>query len=217
MIHFDYSYACSFDNSCITMSQALGRPPPLSGEAVCKLICKHFNFKKVAENSVKSFPSYDDRNYYLCGEPWNADGSEFVLKLNNPSHASYQVVKGINNVLLHLNSCGFNFSLPCPLLNSAGLNILELSAAELAEGDTSLSMSSWNPDPSMRYPVRVLSFIPGDLFDNAEKKFLTPTLMYEAGVTFATIDKELKVRVSLVSRVSFRFFLIKGDPPPPRQ
>lgn len=186
------------------MSQALGRPPHLSAKAVCKLVCKRFNFKKVTENSIKSFPSYEDRNYYLCGEPLNtAAGSEFVLKLNNPGHSSLQVVKGLNNLLLHLNSCGFKFSVPCPLLNSASLHLLELSAAELAEGDissSSESMSLQNPangstvvDSSMRYPVRVLSFIPGDLFDNVEKKHLTPALLYEAGVTLATIDKELKV------------------------
>lgn len=201
MIHFDYGSV--FFDSSIVMSQALGRPPPLSAKAVCKLACKHFNFKNATENSVKSFPSYDDRNYYLCGEPWNTEGSEyeFVLKLNNPNQTSFQVVKGINDIVLQLKSCGFKFSLPCPVFNSAGLSILELSAAELAKtslsGESTSSQDMANgsavDDPSMRYPVSVLSFIPGDMFDSIGKKYLTPALLYEAGVTLATIDKEFKV------------------------
>jgi len=64
-------------------SVAAGRPPPLTNRIVADLVCKHFHFTKVEENSVKSLPSYQDRNYYFHGTNSFGVTSEYVLKLNS--------------------------------------------------------------------------------------------------------------------------------------
>lgn len=46
---------------------------------------------------------------------------------------------------------------------------------------------------TLKYPVYLLSFIPGQIFDHVDKKYLTPALLYEIGELLGKIDKELMV------------------------
>lgn len=185
------------------MSSAAGHPPPLSAKAVCKLVSRYFNVKSIVEDSVKSFPSYDDRNYYLRGELTDSKCTEFVLKLGNPVYCSFPMVKGLNKLLHHINSRGLRFATPFPLFNSAGTDILSLTAEQLGslpmngvdtKNLTVNGKESSNSDGMMEYPVRLLSFIPGKLFDAVEKEYLTPAVLKNVGETLASIDKELKVK-----------------------
>ena len=184
------------------MSAVAGRPPSLSPRAVCKLVMSYFKGKHVNESSIKCFPSYDDRNYYLSGELSDCTGSEFVLKLGNLVYVAVEHAEGINKLMCHISSKGFKFSVPCPLLSSVGSDCLLLTADETSR-DTqdsngvdmvvSASRSTSAKATSQRYHVRLLSYIPGEMFDVVEKEYLTPAVLSDVGETLATIDKELKV------------------------
>lgn len=84
------------------MAEVTGRPPVLSPKAVSSVVCKYFNFKDVFEESVKTFPSFVDQNYYFQAEDLNGIHSEFMLKFNNPLCASVEVMKGLNALTNHL-------------------------------------------------------------------------------------------------------------------
>lgn len=171
------------------MSVAEGRPPLLSSKDASLIIKKHFNFDKVNESSIKSFPSYRDRNYYFQGESIGESEFEFVFKLSNPLSTPFDVMDGVNQVMKHLYSC--SLLSPYPLTSRTGKELVELSGAELLS-DTG---SDHAEHKNMKYPVYVLSFIPGFIFDHVDKKFLTPALLHEVGDLLGKIDKELMVRI----------------------
>lgn len=161
-----------------------GRPPLLSMQEVSKIIKKYFNFKHVDMLSIKSLPSYRDRTYYFQGENPDESNHEFVFKLSNPLSTPLDVMEGVNEVMKHLNSC--NLHSPYPIASDTGKALVELSSAEL--------LSDCNhSDSKMKYPVYVLSFIPGQIFDHVKKEILTPVLLSELGELLGKIDKELMV------------------------
>ena len=165
------------------MSVAKGRPPSLTNEESSKVITRHFSFKEVNNASIKAFPSYRDRNYFFQGESTESSDNEFVFKLSNPLSSSFSVMEGVNEVMRHLNSR--NLQSPYPLSSRTGKDLIQLSSAELK--------GSADEEKSMKYPVYVLSFIPGDIFDHVDKRHLTPELLYEVGELLGKIDKELMV------------------------
>ncbi len=170
------------------MSSATGRPPLLSASAVAQTVTKCFHFKMVDEATFKHLPSYCDRNYYFQGETTLEKGQEeFILKLVNPVCMSYEAIEGIIEVLKHLNSRGLLS--PYPLSSRTGTDVIELSSAELLMKKA----SSNEGGEIMKYPVYVLSFIPGEIFDHVDKKYLTPALLYQVGEMLAKIDKDLMV------------------------
>lgn len=186
------------------MAEALGRPPSLKTEAVSSVIYKYFNFKNILECSIKSLPSFEDRNIYFQGEASHGNCSEFILKLNNPLCTPAEVIKGLNAVMNHVKSCNFQFETCYPLPCKDGTDVLHLTAAELTgeSGDVEGSdhkvitkePNSWTSEqPELRYHVRVLPFISGEVFDSVDKKFLTPMLLQEVGEMIGKVDKELKV------------------------
>lgn len=164
-----------------------GRPPHLSTKKVSEIIKKYFNFKEVNELSVKSFPSYRDRTYYFQGENPDESNYEFVFKLSNPLSTSFDVMKGVNEVMKHLNS--HSLLSPYPLASHTGAELVELSSAELLSN----SDHTQSDQKKMKYPVFVLSFIPGEIFDHVDKAILTPALLSEVGELLGKIDKELMV------------------------
>ena len=211
------------------MSTAAGRPPQLPLKAITAVICRYFNFKEVFPDSIKEFPSYEDRNYYFRGESLNAKGCEYVLKLSNPLCVNLDVAIGLNSVMKHLSSCGF--LTPYPQLSKSGSDTIQLTGAELKVisedfnespletlnelndvtekvsakskprshevGDSITNRSSYSgKEESNSYVIRVFSFIPGQLFDNVEKRFLTPGLVYTTGEMLGRLDKELMVSSS---------------------
>lgn len=192
----------------IMSSNATGRPPSLSSAAVAKLIKKHFYFHHVDEHSVKHLPSYDDRNYYFRGtvttQPTATSVSssmsscgEYVLKLNNPLIASYNVLRGINDLLNHLRANGFT---KCnqPLANREGGDLLKITKDKLLEYESHLE-SKENVDKSgeCTFFLRVLTFIPGECLDKVDKRWLTPRLLYDVGHCVGTAEAILQVAVCL--------------------
>ena len=185
------------------MSTSTGRPPKLPKGQISRVVLKHFNFSVVHEDSIKNFPSYDDVNYYFQGKTPAGGGNEFVLKLTNPLHTSFSELKGIYEVMKHVQSCGI---IPqCPQKSRAGPDAIQLSHKELLEGDCSRQDSSVpeggasadhinNTTARLEEPlcyVSVLSYSEGEMFDLVEKKYLTPNLLHEIGVMLAKMNKEL--------------------------
>lgn len=178
------------------MSAAAGRPPSLSPQSVCKLVSRYFRVRNVIEGSVKEFPSYDDATYYLRGEFVDSRCAEFVLKLGNPVYTSFPVMRSINKLMCYISSKGYKFLTPCPVQSSSGSNFLSLTREEvecLSPNGNSVSGSSVKNPALMESMVQLLTFIPGELLDNIEKKCLTPALLKEVGEMIATVDKDLKV------------------------
>ena len=165
-----------------------GRPPLLSNQEVTTIIKKHFNFKEVNELSVKCLPSYRDRTYYFRGETPNEANSEFIFKLSNPLATSFDVMEGVTEVMKHLNSC--SLVSPCPLASTMGKELVELSSIDLLFNIDQILFDK----RKMKYPVYVLSFIPGYIFDHVEKTILTPAVLSEVGLLLGKMDKELMVR-----------------------
>lgn len=195
------------------MAEAAGRPPTLSCKAVSRIVCKYFNFKNVFEDSIKSYPSFVDQNYYFRGDDSNGTSSEFMLKLNNPLCASDGVMRGLNKLMSHVRLCEFPFSTCYALPSRAGTDVVHLAAEELtveydfetpelsSQGCEDSAMVDCVGDtsyidvmPKLLYHVRVLPFIPGQVFDSIEKEQITPMLLHEIGEMLGRVNKELKVR-----------------------
>ena len=162
---------------------AAGRPPQLTASAVAMTIKKYFDFSEVYEQTCKVLPSWSDRIWYFQGKITEASAGEYVLKIINPEVASHKATEGALEVMKHLFSR--HLLVPCPISSRTGRNSLLLSSADL--------FSLEQGDKDMRYPVYLLSYIPGKLFDSLEKKHLTPALLYEVGELVGKIDKELMV------------------------
>ena len=194
------------------MSSVLGRPPSLSNKSVSEVVRKHFNFKTVDQNSVKTLASYDDRNYYFRGEHLYRDGHEFVLKLNNPLCTSFEEMEALACVMKHLDSCNLKFSTPFPVTTKEGRNVIQLSSKELMvvtdeqlcsspTGTCVDSSTMNNGDDSIEgvgdvsYHVSVLSFIPGCVFDGIDKTLLTSAMLFQVGEMIGIVDKELRVSI----------------------
>lgn len=181
------------------MSVAAGRPPSLSNHETSAILTKHFNFKAVIDVSIKAFPSYRDRNYFFQGDYIDESTNAFVFKLSNPLSTSLDVMEGVNQVMKHLNSR--SLLSPYPLSSQTGRDVFQLSGAELKDVNSEENIMSAErkkdgdseEDNVMKYPVYVLSFIPGQIFDHVEKKHITPALLYEVGELLGKIDKELMV------------------------
>ena len=200
-------FTCSVVITLLTatvMSVAAGRPPNLSKEALSHVVRTYFNFSSVHEESVKIFPSYTDRNYYFEGECLDGGGPEFVLKLYNPLCSSLSELKGINEIMNLIQSCGI---IPQRPQNSrAGPDVIELYHRELLMDNTSnkrvtsvKEKVALKDGPGLSISAElfcyasVLSFAHGEMFDHVEKEYLIPDLLHEIGVMLAKMDKELMV------------------------
>ena len=110
---------------------------------------------------------------------------EYVLKLNNPLLASYDVLKSINGLLNHLHTKGFN---KCnrPLANREGADLLRITREKLLEYDKidCRTETLGNMEESVvedTFFLRVLTYIPGECLDDVDKCYLTPQLLYNVG------------------------------------
>ena len=179
------------------MSATAGRPPVLTAHVVAELICELFPFKAVDQCSVKQLESYDDRNFYFCGDlerefqtlgnGIKSDSREFVFKLSNPLVASYEVTEGLNVIMQRLNQEGFNC--PLPLKGRKGTEIEKVSESRLMETQTGNSVRG----SERMFWSRVLIFIPGELMDKVDKRCLTPQLLYDIGNFIGQMDAALQV------------------------
>ena len=165
-----------------------GRPPELGSGATSALITKLFPFKHVSIESMRALPSYDDRNTYFDGLLETPDGSgceePFVLKISNRYINTPDIVEGLNAMMLFLSGRGFPCC--CPVASRGGSHAIAASESELlgAVAET---------ESEVTYPVRVFRFIPGDVMDKLEKRYLTPELSYSVGDVVGRMDLALQV------------------------
>jgi len=109
-------------------------------------------------------------------------------------------VQELDRLMLHLNSCGLQFAVPCPLSSRAGPDCIQLTRSELCEGNSeepinNAHSSQFTDSKVDQFPVRVLTYIRGETFDSVEKKFLTPEMLRQVGEMLGYISKELKVNM----------------------
>lgn len=200
------------------MSCSAGRPPALSNAAVANLVKHYYRFETVDKQSVKQFPSYDDRNFYFRGIPevqpheplhipthpdfsavravanqHRAEG-EYVLKLNNPLFASFDVLKGINALLNHLHSNGCTKCIR-PILSREKNDVLDITREKLLEFDSDLDVPEGEAES--KFYMRVVTFIPGECLDEIDKHHLTPRLLYDVGYCIGNANAIMQVSLSV--------------------
>lgn len=169
---------------------AQGRPPDLSSEVASLLITQSFPFKNVFTSSFKSLPSYYDRNIYFEGvrETESCEETRFVLKISHSDIAS-DIIDGLNAMMLYLNKKGFPNC--CPIASRGGSYAVAVSENQLLGKDK---------ESAVKYAVRILTYIAGEVMDEVEKQFMTPELSYSVGCLAGRMDLELQViTASLVS------------------
>ena len=159
------------------------RPPELKGCIVAKLVAVLFPFKDIDEHSVKQFPSYEDRNYYLAGTTTAGDETmeEFVLKISN-SLMDAEIKEGLNTVTSYLHKKGFECPQPVP--SRKGIVVLKMSKEQLVTGNPGAR------EGRKEFCVQLLTFIPGETLDSVP---YTPRLAYEAGRYLGSMDTALQV------------------------
>lgn len=197
----------------VEMSSAAGRPPNLSNKSIIKLLKETFPFKHINDGTIKALPSYDDRNYYFKGELEHpqleenlkascsdstssaacSQEQEYVLKVNNPVFASFDVLKGINVILRRL--CAKGFSCIRPLCSRNNSDAIEVEGKELLKFGDLEEEGADIPEATKtnKFVVRVMTFIPGEMFDEIEKRFVTPKLLYEVGKYIGRVCEEIQV------------------------
>lgn len=171
-----------------------GRPPEVSSEATAALITKYFPFKHVSLVSLKTLPSYDDRNIYFSGvleEEGGQCGGErpFVLKLFNCITTNVDILHGITAIMQHLSERCFPNC--CPIASRRGDYVISLSDSEM------YGVGREGPRSGVRYPVRVLTFLPGEVMDKLEKRFMTPELSFSVGDLVGRMNLALQVSWSV--------------------
>lgn len=191
------------------MTSAGGRPPELSKLGVSTVVCRYFKFSAVNEDSVKSLPGYDDRNYYFEGTTLAGRNGQFIFKVFNCVHSSFSEIEGCNKLIRTLQATGILRQVP--ERSRAGPDTIQLKLSNLGNNvssnietviatDHNIENSSGKHlvtvsglDDSILYVVSILSFVPGVLLDNIDKKYLVHEVIWEIGTKMALMDKELKV------------------------
>ncbi len=178
-----------------------GRPPELRENEVSSLVCRHFQIKTVYEDTVKALPGYDDRNYFFKGMTSSGKIEPFILKVFNCIHSSVSEIEGYHQIIRKLQSSGI--ILQVPVRSKKGSDIIVLSKNELNKvhgvptghnGDShSPNIQEDNSVIEASYVVSILSFIPGELFDEIDKSHLVPSILQDIGRNAATMDMVLKV------------------------
>lgn len=168
----------------------MNRPCVLSSKAVRRLILKCFPFKSVNESTIKELVSYDDRNYYFQGERLEHSHSslnEYVLKLTN-SQDTPEIVSGLSQILLYLKNKGF--SCPYPILNKTGDDTMIVLSGEQLQGFECADSVLNSQKKDVVFTVRVLVFVPGELFANVP---VSKLLFFKVGFFIGSMDRDLQV------------------------
>ena len=186
---------CFIFTLVVAMSTSIlaSRPPLLSNQTVAHLVAAHLGFTDVSETTIKTLPSYYDRNYSFQGRIKDSSSETYILKIVNPASTSYEVISGIVDILIHLYSCGF----PCPkpVLHDRLMELSESELTGMCEKTTSESQTTecCEGKNTTKYPVMVLTYINGHEFDRIERKLKTPDLLHEIGQLMGKMNKELMV------------------------
>ncbi len=161
----------------------------VENETLAKLVSELYPFTAV--EAVKQLPSYEDRNYYFRattekkGEG-QGEGEEFVLKLfNSVVFTDRTVVEGLNSLLAYLNRRGLT-GVAYPIPSRAGLEVEEVSVRRLTpEREEEKGEGT--------FLLRVMNYIPGEMFDHIDKVHVTPRLLYDIGKYAGRMDSLLQV------------------------
>ena len=179
------------------------RPPQVDSETAAALIAKHFPFRRISLGSLRSLPSYYDRNFYFEGVEEKRDGSSnlkeeegFVLKVSSRG-STPEIIDGLNSQMLFLSGKGF----PCcyPIASRGGEYSALASENELlgfAEGDAR-QVDVLSRD--VKYPVRVMKYIAGDIMDKLDERYLSSELRYSVGKMAGGMDLLLQVCLFICS------------------
>ena len=187
------------------MSKSSGRPPLISDTSFINLVHECYDFKHVNESSVKRLPSYYDANFYFRGTVRNSDKGEgtdctrsindteeeFVLKILNTFN-TYERVVGLSALWTHLQMKGLDYTRQ--LMNKRRSTVTTLTMQELLKLETDGPHRA-ELKKSAVFSIRVMRFVPGEIFDKVDKKHLTPKLMYEVGAFIGKVDTALHVRL----------------------
>lgn len=162
----------------------MGRPPDLSSETASVLITKFFPFKNVSAGSFKPLMSYYDRNIYFEGQTESCEKTltQFVLKISN-SDIAFDIIHGLNAMMIYLSKRSFPNC--CPIASRRGSHAILVSESEL--------LGKATEESGVKYAVRVLTYIPGEVMDELGKQFLTPELAYCVGSLAGRMDLALRV------------------------
>lgn len=171
------------------MSMNAGRPPPLKPASIVKLVKLYYGFEQVVEGSLKQFPSYYDQNFYFRGQYPNEREGEYVIKILNRLYISPAMASGLSALWGHLNENGLNYT--SMLSNIKGEKISNLTFRELVQFEEE-QPSEAAQDHS--FSVRLMRFVPGEVFDMVDKRYLTPDLLFQVGAFLGRIDTTLKVQ-----------------------
>ena len=120
------------------------------------------------EGSVKEFPSYRDRNYYLQTK----SGEEYVLKIATTIE-SRETLELQNAAMTHIGRKGIK--LKCPAI------------VETIDGEQITYVDDSDGTPHM---VRLLTFVPGTVF--AEVNPHSPDIMHDLGSAIGTLSQALE-------------------------
>ena len=100
-------------------------------------------------------------------------GEAYVLKVSS-SCITAEVIEGINSQMLFLSSKGF----PCchPIASRSGEYTRLVSKSELLGDDARQKDARSNVD--VKYPVRALKYIAGEIMDKLDQRLLSQDLIY---------------------------------------
>ncbi len=171
-----------------------GRPPQLKPLSIVKLLKLHYGFQQADEDSVKHLPSYYDVNFYFRGIP-NQDAleGEYMLKILNRAHISNEIAVGLSALWAHLNKKGLNYTNMLP--NIQGDRVTTLTVQELVQFEEEQPSEAVL---SLAFSIRVMRFVPGEVFDAVDKRYLTPSLLFDVGAFTGRIDTALQVILPLI-------------------
>ncbi len=174
-----------------------GRPPQLKPASIVKLIKLYYDFEQVTEDFVTQFPSYYDLNFYFRGLYQEIEG-EYMLKVLNRVRISIAMASGLSVLWSHLNENGLNYTSMLP--NKKGERVSTLTLRELVQFE-----EEQPPEAVLAFlfSVRVMRFVPGEVFDMVDKHYLTPHLLFQVGAFVGRIDTALKVIISLTLHIQY--------------
>lgn len=149
------------------------RRPPIDEDGAKEVALRLFGLAPVDGTAVKMLPSYDDKNFYIQA-PSAASGAAgvafpkegCVLKVTNLS-TPLDVIRGQNELMLHLKSKGVPVPYPLPNLQGEFLSLMDVEGGVVGK----------------KRIVRLLAFTPGETLAKvcSSTARLQPDLLHQVG------------------------------------
>jgi len=168
--------------------------PRVSSCRLEKYLLERFPFVEVNVASLKELNSYEDRNYYFKGildakvSGGKADSEvpnifdEFVVKIYNQEDSNEPaIVDAQIKALLHLKEENINVKIPTEVFPRPHQQSPDL--------EQKFAFIEWTMIVAKKSIVRVLSFVPGKMFEEEES---TKRRLYNLGEMLGKLDMALK-------------------------